>query len=80
MGRIRRNVNWKGSITEGDTGENGFKVIGDKNPYIVHVGETEVNREATVRFEQCELSERDIYEYVDCYINQRDNNNILSHF
>ena len=72
MGRIRRNVNWKGSITEGDTGENGFKVIGDKNPYIVHVGETEVNREATVRFEQCELSERDIYEYVDCYINQRE--------
>ena len=72
MGRIRRSVNWKAGITDGDTGENGFRVIGDKNPYIVHVGETEVNRSATVRFEQCELSEIGEYKHDDCYIYQRE--------
>lgn len=71
MGRIRRNVNWTAKITEGDTSENGFSIVGRKNPILVHVGETDTERDATVEFKQCEFDSRGAYKSDECVINQR---------
>lgn len=62
MGKIRRNVNWTTSLD----GDDGFWVVGNKNPYIVHATSTESARQTDVLFEQCEDGgDSDV-----CYINQ----------
>ena len=71
MGRIRKNVNWTAKITEGDTSKNGFSIVGRKNPILVHVGETDTERDATVVFKQCEFDSRGVYNSDECVIKQR---------